>query len=561
MVACGGAQSTTVQDTTTTTIPIEEQLLIKNLSDSKLGVVRIVVKRNNVEASDNGELIKTQGSGSGSGFFISTDGYIITNNHVIAGAVTISVYIGEETKSYKAQVIGSSECDDIAILKIGLPVGGAFYFDLSESSPTLGEEILAVGFPDGDEQITYLNGIVSKETSDGSNQWSSIDYAFEHTAEILPGSSGGPIVNENGEVIGIAYAGNELRQEFGIPSVVVSNTITQILNNDFKKTLGINAEQFKDIGLYIYSVEPNSPFDNAGFDGGELITKINGYDMTEDETMQFYCNAIQTRGANAAIRFEGIDIEEGSEFEARVSLDGSTLYFEFIGDVTTTTKSTQKTKATTTTVNSSKPYFSSTVLNMWYESFKNKESRDFIRWDKDVTYSINGSHQNTDYNDVVQVMNLMNSTISSINISLIEGDADIDFYFIPENQFSNYDCNPSRLFTSRSGSYIGNAYIEYDACIKIGQEYIDDFTEGSKNDEQTIAECRIFHLRRTVISMFTGTYGDADPDLYGDNNYFSSPFCNYFQKVSDLDLQAIRLHYHPYIKDAETLEEAYNLLK
>ena len=98
------------------------------------------------------QLVKTQGDSSGSGFFISTDGYIITNNHVVGGAVTVDVFIGEERNSFKAKIVGTSECDDIAVLKIDLPVGGAFYF-FDEKNPVVGEIFLLLDFL---VEINYL---------------------------------------------------------------------------------------------------------------------------------------------------------------------------------------------------------------------------------------------------------------------------------------------------------------------------------------------------------------------------------------------------------------------
>ena len=436
LISCSSALSNEENNessTTTSTIPIEEQLLIKNIKDGKKGVVRIVAKGIKIEESSENQLVKTQGDSSGSGFFISTDGFIVTNNHVVGGAVTIDVYIGEERNSYRAKIIGTSECDDIAILKIDLPVGGAFYFAFDEINPVLGEDILAIGFPRGDEQITYLNGIVSKEKAEGSNQWSSIDYAFEHTAEILPGSSGGPIINEAGKVVGVAYASNLNRQEFGIPATVVKNTIRGILENTFNKTLGANGEQFLDFGMYIYSAEPNSPFDKAGFDGGELITHINGLDITKEDTMEVYCSALQTRGDSSAIKFKGIDIDEGANFEASVSLDGTKADFKFTSSTTTKPKVT----TTTTTTTATKPYFSSKALSLYTDSRGTVEY--YGRWRKStVNVGILGSPQENDVS-VIKNMALEMSRLLNINFQVISGKGDITYHFLPLNEWSNFD--------------------------------------------------------------------------------------------------------------------------
>lgn len=552
-------ESNPESSSTISTIPIEEQLLIKNIKDGKKGVVRIVTKGIKIEESSEDQLVKTQGDSSGSGFFISTDGYIITNNHVVGGAVTIDVYIGEERNSYKAKIIGTSECDDVAILKINLPIGGAYYFSFDETNPVLGEDILAIGFPRGDEQITYLNGIVSKEKAEGSNQWSSIDYAFEHTAEILPGSSGGPIINEAGKVVGVAYAGNSDRQEFGIPAIVVKNTINEILENTFNKTLGANGEQFLDFGMYIYSAEPNSPFDKAGFDGGELITHINGLDITKEDTMDVYCSALQTRGESSAIKFKGIDIDEGGNFEASVSLDGTKADFKFTSSTTTKPKVTTTTKPkVTTTTSISKPYFSNQALSLYADSRGGLEY--YARWRKStVDVGILGSPQENDVS-IIKNMALEMSRLLNINFQVIFEKGDLTYHFLPLNEWSNFDyCDqPERLFNDTNFNLSNYTITEVTHCYKVGEEYSTDFTSPTEN---VIRECRIFHLRQDFIFSLSpfGAYGDSEE--YGENNYHTAQYCNNFQKVSDLDKEVILMHYSPYVLNAKTTNQVYNLLK
>tara|TARA_Y100000996_G_C22532679_1_gene647127 strand:- start:134 stop:1885 length:1752 start_codon:yes stop_codon:yes gene_type:complete len=572
IISCSGTEANNdnvepnnEQITTTTTIPIEEQLLIKNLKQGKNGVVRIVTKGILVEESNDNQLVKTQGDSSGSGFFITTDGYIVTNNHVVGGAVTIDVYIGEERNSYKAKIIGTSECDDIAVLKIELPVGGAFYFEFEESNPVLGEDILAIGFPRGDEQITYLNGIVSKEKAEGSNQWSSIDYAFEHTAEILPGSSGGPIINELGKVVGVAYAGNADRQEFGIPSTVVKKTISEIIDNTFINTLGANGEQFVDYGMYIYSAEPGSSFDKAGFDGGELITHINGLDITKENTMDVYCNSLQARGSDAAIKFKGYDIDEKANFEASVSLDGSKASFEFINSTTTTKpKTTTTTKPATTTTTTTKvvtkPYFSDEALSLYIDSFQTRTTyRTYARFVGDKTVGIMGTPEGDDYEILKQVVNDLSDLIPTINLTLIDGVGDITYYFLNRSSYLDRDdINQSYKFYSATGYRIGNELTERIINFKIGDHYKEDFNNAN---EQTVKDCRTYHLRSSFLWALTGSPKDADKDKFPGNNYFSGMYCNEYQKISDLDRQVLLIHYSEYVSEATTVDEVYNLLK
>ena len=143
----------------------EDTYLIKNFKDAPNGVVRIVTKSSILLQNDQGEFETVELSNTGSGFFIAENGIIVTNNHVVASAVTIDVYIQGETRSYAAKNLGSSECDDLAILKIEKKEN--YYFELYDNAPVLGEEILAIGFPKGDEEITFLDGIVSKKETDG----------------------------------------------------------------------------------------------------------------------------------------------------------------------------------------------------------------------------------------------------------------------------------------------------------------------------------------------------------------------------------------------------------
>lgn len=311
--------SSTTTSSTTTTIP-EDLLIVKTFEELPNALVRIQVKSTKAELTEDLEIEIFEYEGSGSGFFISSDGYIVTNNHVISGAVTIEVFTQYRSQPYTAKLIGLSECDDLAVIKID--ISDSQYLVFENSEPKLGQDILAAGFPLGDEEVTFLNGIVSKKQTNGSTSWASIEYAFEHTAEILPGSSGGPIVNDDVKVLGIAYAGNEDRQEFGIPIVVVEKKITQIINDEFQYSFKANVEQFYGGGLYVYSVDSDSPFREVGIKGGELITEIKGLSLAEETTLKVYCDALFARDPDIGIKFAGVSLENLEEFEVEVSLDG-----------------------------------------------------------------------------------------------------------------------------------------------------------------------------------------------------------------------------------------------
>src|SRR5690606_23214509 len=136
------------------------------------------------------------------------DGLAVTNNHVVAGAATLEVYIGGEgSQSYNATILGVSECNDLALIDIRedapLP-----YLDWYLEEIVPGIDVYAAGFPLGDPEFTLTRGIVSKAKADGDiTGAASIDHTIEHDANLQPGNSGGPLVSTDGKVVGVNYAG------------------------------------------------------------------------------------------------------------------------------------------------------------------------------------------------------------------------------------------------------------------------------------------------------------------------------------------------------------------
>ena len=151
---------------------------------------------------------------------------------------------------------------------------------------------------------------------------SSIDFAFEHTAEILPGSSGGPILNEKSQVLGIAYAGNEDGQEFAIPIVLVKEIINNIVDGTFNNILPINFEQFEGYGSYVYSVDKSSKLYESGIDGGEIITGINDLSIVDDVNAKTLCQVIKSKSNDENITLEFIETT-GSSVAVLIKPDSS----------------------------------------------------------------------------------------------------------------------------------------------------------------------------------------------------------------------------------------------
>jgi serine protease Do len=143
-------------------------------------------------------------AGRGSGFIIDPSGLAVTNNHVVTGAALLKVWVGGESQSRNAKVLGVSECSDLALIDIdgdGYP-----YLQWYPDQAPVGLEVYAAGFPLGDPEYTLTKGIVSKARAGGDSGWASVDGVLQHDATINPGNSGGPLVTGDGEVVGVNYA-------------------------------------------------------------------------------------------------------------------------------------------------------------------------------------------------------------------------------------------------------------------------------------------------------------------------------------------------------------------
>lgn len=232
----------------------------------------------------------TEQEGSGSGVIVSSDGYILTNNHVIEDAdeLLVQTSTGEE---YSAKVVGADAISDLAVIKIepneALPVA-----TLGESANLqVGELAVAIGNPLGLELAGSVTvGVISAvnrsiETDNGTMTLLQTD------AAINPGNSGGALVNSRGEVIGIntmKFSGEDVEGiGFAIPMDIAKPIMEDLISTGYVKgrpSIGITIQQITDeiafrndlpIGLYISSVTPGGAADEAGLQRGDVIIKAN----------------------------------------------------------------------------------------------------------------------------------------------------------------------------------------------------------------------------------------------------------------------------------------------
>ena len=234
---------------------------------------------------------------SGSGFIISEDGYIVTNNHVVAGAETLTVTMtsGEE---FEAEIIGADAENDVALIKIdasGLPTVA-----IGESSSIeVGQQVCAIGNPLGELTNTLTVGYVSALDREINENGTPINM-FQTDCAINAGNSGGPIFDMHGNVIGITtakYSANGTYQAsiegigFCVPIDDAMDIISDLLQYGYVKGrayLGISCQAISStvtqyyhlpVGVYVYSIEEGSAAEKAGLKEGDIITAIDGTEI------------------------------------------------------------------------------------------------------------------------------------------------------------------------------------------------------------------------------------------------------------------------------------------
>jgi serine protease Do len=231
----------------------------------------------------------------GSGFIISSDGYIVTNNHVVQGAETVTVRLTDR-REYEARVVGLDERSDLALLQVeadGLPL-------LKLAKPgdlAVGEWVLAIGSPFGlDYSVTA--GIVSAKGRSLPTESRDNYVPFIQTdVAINPGNSGGPLFNLAGEVVGVnsqifTRSGGSIGLSFAIPVSVVVNVVEQlklsgkvtrgwlgVTIQDVNKSLAESFGLDKPQGALVSQLQPGGPADLSGLQAGDVIVRFDGAEI------------------------------------------------------------------------------------------------------------------------------------------------------------------------------------------------------------------------------------------------------------------------------------------
>lgn len=291
----------------------EIQAVITNLAEqAKPSVVNLFPLPSTGRAREGPGERAPNASGSGSGLIIDSEGYIITNNHVIGDAAEIEVRFSDKTKLV-AQVVGKDPDTDLALLKVtaGQPLPHARFGD--SSSVKVGQWVLAVGNPFGLDRTVTL-GVVSGMGRENMNL-SRYENFIQTDASINPGNSGGPLFNLHGEVIGINTAIINFAQGIGfaIPSNMAKQVIEQLLAKGkvMRGWLGVGiqpmtpelAKKFgvtESEGVLVNEAFEKDPAASAGIKPGDVIVKIDGTPVDSPNKLSRLIGAL-TPGATAHI--------------------------------------------------------------------------------------------------------------------------------------------------------------------------------------------------------------------------------------------------------------------
>ena len=277
--------------------------------------------------------------GSGSGVIIRPDGYIVTNNHVVAGATKVSVTLNDN-RHYDATVVGTDPATDVAIIKVDatglptIPMGNS-------DNLRLGEWVLAIGSPLGAQlRSTITAGIVSakgRSMPDNSGEFK-IESFIQTDAAVNPGNSGGALVNKKGELVGINTAivsqtGSYTGYSFAVPVNIVKRVAEDLMDFGSVKraVLGISMgsvdKKFADemklsavSGVYINEVLKGSAAEKAGLKKNDVIIAIDGQKITDASSVQAKVGSYHP-GDKATITF----IRDGKQHEATVEFQSSAL--------------------------------------------------------------------------------------------------------------------------------------------------------------------------------------------------------------------------------------------
>jgi len=342
-----GSTETTRTITGTTTAPVSESSNLVNQIYERDGDGVGFITASGV-ASESGGMDPFGGGGSGtatgSGFVIDTDGHMVTNDHVVSGAESVTVRFGNSDTSYDAEVMGTDPSTDLALLKVDAPADKLNPLEIGDSDQAkVGDPVVAIGNPFGLDR-TVTTGIVSAlQREIQSTTAYSISDVIQTDAAINPGNSGGPLINADGQVIGVnsqIATGGSGNGSVGIGFAVPANTVTDVVEQ-LKESgevthafLGISGTSLDEQsiealnlkvegGVLVQEVTEGGPAAEAGIKGGETPVTVEGGQVLTGGDVITGVNGDRTTSMEDVVALVN-ESEVGDVFELTIDRDGQT---------------------------------------------------------------------------------------------------------------------------------------------------------------------------------------------------------------------------------------------
>jgi S1-C subfamily serine protease len=360
--------------------------------------------------------LEVNAAGRGSGFFISSSGLAVTNNHVVTGAALVKVWVDGEKEARNARVLGYSECNDLAVIQVE---GDDFsYLNWYDGEIEAGTEIYLAGFPLGEPEFSLTKGIISKSHTSGDTSWTAVTGGvLVHDATSNPGNSGGPIVNADGQVLGVNFASrSDAKQYFAIPAATAKGVVEKLATGVDFESIGVNGTIVSNddgtlTGVWVSSVASGSPADKTGLKPGDIITQIEGLVIGTDGTMNDYCSVIRTHDSTATLsltvlRWSTQEVLEGQINGRELKVTGS-----FGGGTSSSDSSGSSSGGSSGSSASSGDY-----EYFVYGSNPSESELNIYTSDGKLTFEIHGDHWPYLYNTTIDASNeSVNAVVENIS--------------------------------------------------------------------------------------------------------------------------------------------------
>lgn len=266
----------------------------------------------------------------GSGFLVHSDGLVVTTYHSMAQYDGVTAYLFDSAEPIEGTVVAVSECNDLALIDLagdGYPI-----LDWRSEPFSPGLEVFSAGYPLNldtdllDADYTLTAGIVSTAGRTESDLWVAVDGVIEHDARIRGGSSGGPLVDERGDVVGVNFAGDDVNDlNYAIAVSVAADIVARLGEGDVD-SIGIDGEAASDgaaAGVWVSGVRPDTLAAAAGLQQGDLITALGGEDLSGDPTLQTFCDVLRSTDTPVGLDLEVFRTPTGEVLTG--TLGGATL--------------------------------------------------------------------------------------------------------------------------------------------------------------------------------------------------------------------------------------------